>query len=61
MSFVDAPDFRGPASGFGGKKDGAIVEGILQSRLKQGQAPPVDLDYYADTGVMGGHMVAMMD
>ena len=61
VSFVDTPDFSGPAAGFGGKKDGAIVEGILQAnKLKAGQAPPVDLDYYADTGVMGGHMVAMM-
>ena len=61
VTFVDKPDFSGPASGFGGSKDGAIVEGVLQSsRLKEGQAPLVDLSYYADTGVMGGHMTGML-
>jgi len=37
VTFVDTPDFKGPSGNFGGKKDGAIVEGMLQSRLKTGQ------------------------
>ena len=60
VRFVDTPDFSGPASGFGGKKDDAIVEGVVSYKLKQGQAPPVDLSYYAETGKMGGHMVALL-
>ena len=60
MKFVDEPNFSGPATGFGGKKDDAIVEGILQSKLKPQQPPPVDLDYFAASGVMGGHMNALL-
>lgn len=60
VTFVQKPDFSGPANGFGGKKDGAIVEGSVANRLKTGQAPPVDLSYYADSGAMGGHMVALL-